>query len=247
MNNIRDPFSIRNKPSFSPAFQLLRQQSLQHAAHLSAEVQKTTVLTVQNAAQSVQHAAQTVHQAVLPAVELASDALEQMSSFSIPGNVPSFSAASRHLENQNWGARFGQKDLPLYKDKPYYSNSATGRRRIMRRKRFVALIVVLLLAAWWLGVFSFDGVKLPDSIKSGGPRAQSAVNWDERREKVKEAFVDSWAAYERDAWGNRPHPTISIFGLTASQARISTAPSASRARTWARRAWAGSLSTLSTP
>jgi hypothetical protein len=190
MNTIRDPFSIRNKPNFNPALQILRQQpfllAAQNAAHsLSSEVQKT----VQNV----------VTPAVDSAVEVAQETIEQMS-FSVPKNVPSFTSAHRDLENQVWSARFGQKDLPLYKDKPYYSNSVTGKRKVLRRKRFGLLLAALVFGAYWFGLFSGEGVKLPTSGKV--MTTKGVVDWDQRREKVKEVFVESWAAYERDAWGN---------------------------------------------
>lgn len=231
MNTIRDPFSIRNKPTFTPAFQLLRQQSLLHAKLISNEVQKT--------AQTVQTSV------ILPAVdsakELATDALEHMSSFNIPGNVPAFAAASRRVENQAWASRFGQKDLPLYKDKPYYANSTQNKRRIMRRKRFLLLLVAFGVAAWWFGVFSADGVKFPDSMGlSGEKKLGSKVNWAERRDKVKETFVESWAAYERDAWGSLFssrlfHPS----DIADMQVRTFTIPLRRRASRWDSRALAG--------
>jgi len=199
MNTIRDPFSIRNKPNFNPALQILRQQTVRHvhaaqnaAQSFSEEVQKTTQSVVIPAVDS----------AVESAKEIAKDTLEQMS-FSLPKNVPSFTAGQRDLENQAWSTRFGrqQKDLPLYKDKPYYSNSATVKqRRMVRKKRFIVLIAALVLGAYWFRLFPRQDVTPPVTGKP--PPLQSAANWDERRERVKDVFVESWAAYERDAWGN---------------------------------------------
>ncbi|KAF8543559.1 glycoside hydrolase [Trichophaea hybrida] len=204
MNTIRDPFSIRNKPNFNPALQILRQQPLllaaQNAAQsLSSEVQKTVQNVVTPAVDS----------AVESAKGVAQETIEQMS-FSVPKNVPSFTSAHRDLENQAWSARFGQKDLPLYKDKPYYSNSATGKRKMLRRKRYGLLLAVLVLAAYWFGIFSGDGVKLPTTGKV--TTTKGVVDWDQRREKVKEVFVESWAAYERDAWGSDIYSPISKTG-----------------------------------
>ncbi|KAI5857878.1 glycoside hydrolase [Tricharina praecox] len=134
-------------------------------------------------------------------------------SFSLPKNVPSFTAGQRDLENQAWSTRFGrqQKDLPLYKDKPYYSNSATVKqRRMVRKKRFIVFIVALVFGAYWFGVFSRDGVKPP--VIGGKPPLQSAADWDARREKVKAVFVESWISYERDAWGSDIYAPISRSG-----------------------------------
>jgi hypothetical protein len=183
MNNLQDPFSIRNKPNFAPAFQLLRQP------HLSSEVKKTARETV----------IPVVNSAVESAKQIAKNTIEDMPSFSIPKNIPSFTASQRDLEDMAWGSRFGrQQDLPLYKDKPYYSNSATGKRRVMRRKRFIVLIAALCFAVYWFGLFPRDRVKLRPRKPIQMPEV---VDWDQRREKVKKAFVESWAAYERDAWG----------------------------------------------
>jgi hypothetical protein len=215
MNTLRDPFSLRNKPNFNPALQILRQQSpiLQSPILQSAQKAAQQITSeVQNAAQQITSEVQkTVVNVVTPAVdsavesakEVAKETIEQMS-FSIPKNVPSFTASQRDLENQAWSARFNQqKDLPLYKDKPYYSSSATAKRKTMlRRKRVIAIVVFLVIAAWFFGIFSGDVVKLPTAIKT--TNTKGVVDWDERREKVKEVFLESWQAYERDAWGELP-------------------------------------------
>lgn len=203
MNSLHDPFSIRNKPTFTPALQILRQQPLLHIARgaaqsISSEVQHTVRNVVTPAVDS----------AVESAKETAKETAQQMS-FSIPKNVPSFTSAHRDLENQAWSARFGQRDLPLYKDKPYYSNSAASQRKtMMRRKRVVILLAALAFCAYWFGLFSKDGVQLPaaSTIMTTG---RSPVDWDERREKVREVFVESWAAYERDAWGKAASLSLS--------------------------------------
>jgi len=243
MNTIRDPFSIRNKPKFNPALQILRQQTVRHvhaaqnvAQSFSEEVQKTTQSVVLPAVDS----------AVESAKEIAKDTLDQMS-FSLPKNVPSFTAGQRDLENQAWSTRFGrqQNDLPLYKDKPYYSNSATVKqRRIVRKKRFIVFIVALVFGAYWFRVFSRDGATPP--VTGRKPPLQSAANWDERRERVRDVFLESWAAYERDAWGNAApfhnpsasHSPASDLTMLSGrpQAPIYTTPSARAAGRWATRA-----------
>jgi hypothetical protein len=239
MNTIRDPFNIRNK---SPAHQLLRQPLLQAAQsaaqNISTEVQKTTQTVVLPA----------VGSAVESAREIAQETLDQMS-FSIPKNVPSFQSAQRNLENQAWASRFGgQKDLPLYKDKPYYTNSSVVKRKMLRRKRVFVLLGALLFAAYWFGVFSGNGVKMPttERITPAG-----VVDWDERREKVKMVMAESWAAYERDAWGNALLYALLFFsapianGLTVIgrllQDPTYMAPSAEPAGRWALKLLGGSL------
>ncbi|KAA8897205.1 glycoside hydrolase [Sphaerosporella brunnea] len=134
-------------------------------------------------------------------------------SFSIPKNVPSFHSAQRDFENQSWAARFGrQKDLPLYKDKPYYNNSSAVKRRMgLLRKRVILTVAALLFFAYWLGVFSGDGVTLPTNLRKPSVFSEK-VDWDERREKVKAVMAESWAAYERDAWGSDIYGPVSRTG-----------------------------------
>ncbi|TGZ84482.1 family 47 glycosyl hydrolase [Ascodesmis nigricans] len=115
-------------------------------------------------------------------------------SFNMPKNVPSFTSSQRDLEDKVWAAAFGQKkDLPMYKDKPYYTRSQgiNSRRRMMRRKRVFFGLGVLLALAWWVGLFS-GGM--------GGKRS-GEVDWEERRQEVKKVMQESWKAYETDAWG----------------------------------------------
>ncbi|KAI5795206.1 glycoside hydrolase [Geopyxis carbonaria] len=131
-------------------------------------------------------------------------------SFSVPKNLPSFTASQRQLEDKVWSATFGKpKDLPLYKDKPYYSRtSAQERRRSRGRKRFGGVIAAVVLGAWWFGLFD-------SLLGSSIPQSKSATNtdtWEGRRERVKEVFVESWAAYERDAWGFDEYHPISKGG-----------------------------------
>jgi hypothetical protein len=181
MNPLRDPFSVRNNPRFSPALQILR-QPFQQVHTISSEVHKST-------------------QSVLPAVNSAKEAakktLEQMS-FTLPKNVPSFTSSQRELENKAWNLAFGRgKELPLYKDKPYYSGSVTGKRKSRQGKIFaLAMAGALLFAIYWFGLFNGDGLNLRVHVMK-----DASPDWNARREAVKEVFVESWTAYERDAWG----------------------------------------------
>src|SRR5271163_4608408 len=115
--NVRDPFSLRR----SNALTILRGAS-QAAANITQGVLGTGA----------------------QAIESGKQAVEDMSSFSIPKNVPSFTNPQRELENRVWGASgvtarsthanggvmsgmqnrmegfFREnRDLPMYKDKPY--------------------------------------------------------------------------------------------------------------------------------
>ncbi|KAF9576596.1 mannosyl-oligosaccharide alpha-1,2-mannosidase [Mortierella alpina] len=47
---------------------------------------------------------------------------------------------------------------------------------------------------------------------NSGAYAKDAPIWEERKNRVKEAFVHSWAAYRRDAWGKDEYHPISKYG-----------------------------------
>ena len=103
---------------------------------------------------------------------------------------------------------FGDKrELPMYKDKPY--NYSASRRSVpfyQRRRVISGVILTLFGLAYWFGLFTSSTVK-PKAHKNsttswswlGG--SEKSVDWDYRREKVKEAFILSWDGYEKNAWG----------------------------------------------
>lgn len=145
-------------------------------------------------------------------------------SFSMPRNVPNFNNPQRSVENGNWGSsgsyrakngtRIGGKlenffdrgQLPMYKDKPY-NYATSGRQKSWYQRRWVlgGLLCTLLGLAYWVGVFS--GRSRVDHVNSGGSwawsrrSASSNIDWNDRRERVKDAFVLSWDGYEKYAWG----------------------------------------------
>lgn len=100
-----------------------------------------------------------------------------------------------------------KRELPMYKDKPYNYAGSKRYTPIYQRWRVVAGAVLGILAlVYWFGMFSPSAEKTKTSKSSksswswlGGQ--QVAVDWDERREKVKEAFILSWDGYEQNAWG----------------------------------------------
>jgi hypothetical protein len=110
----------------------------------------------------------------------------------------------------------GQK-LPMYKDKPY-TYGARRPRKLYRRKRvlFGGLLVVLLVI-YWLGIFgSGSGISLEERKKSALGWLKkgdgTVVDWDARRERVKQAFVLSWDGYEQYAWGQDEYHPVSKHG-----------------------------------
>lgn len=139
-------------------------------------------------------------------------------SFSIPQNVPDFSASVREVENRLWAAKgkASDRELPLYKDKPYgidYSHKRT------KKKRKVLMLLAMAGAIFYL-LYRFGN---PDSEGSAGPgknikdylpflKSKPKVSWDERRDAVKTAFQRSWHGYEKYAWGKDVYKPISKTG-----------------------------------
>ncbi|KAK6508935.1 mannosyl-oligosaccharide alpha-1,2-mannosidase [Arthrobotrys musiformis] len=168
--------------------------------------------------------------------------------FSIPRNVPSFTNPQRQSEDSYWASsgsvhkstgvqnriggifKTGTSDLPLYKDKPYYSSTAStyGYRRRKRdlflRKRVAVFALIFIGAIYWFGFSSsptVDDTDLDfDTPPPSSPENDNSVRknagswftdkkttkvpekvWLERRERVKDAFLLSWDAYRTYAWG----------------------------------------------
>ena len=97
----------------------------------------------------------------------------------------------------------------MYKDKPYSYAASQRKTAFYGWRRVMVALIVVLLALAYLGLV-FIPSNAPEEIKrgrpstwtwlSGGSGAQ-VTNWEDRRERVKEAFVLSWDGYEQYAWG----------------------------------------------
>ena len=102
-----------------------------------------------------------------------------------------------------------KKELPMYKDKPYNYAGSRKYTPFYRQKRVISgAILIVIGLAYWFGIFSPSVVKSKsrDTNKSAwdwlsSPTTPALVDWDERREKVKEAFMLTWDGYEQYAWG----------------------------------------------
>ena len=103
------------------------------------------------------------------------------------------------------------EELPMYKDKPYNYSPSQRKPLFYQRWRLPLTLLAVIGALLYLsGAHS----KIPESTmiyKKGGDKSESsfgvfgkkkaAANWNERRERVRDAFKVSWAAYEKSAWG----------------------------------------------
>ncbi|GME45288.1 putative endoplasmic reticulum mannosyl-oligosaccharide -alpha-mannosidase protein [Neofusicoccum parvum] len=117
------------------------------------------------------------------------------------------SAGGPHTMTDRLGGMFGDgKELPMYKDKPYNYGGSARRGWFRRRRSLVFGVLAFFVFLYWFGLFSGSeekkggaGSSLFSGIMSSRPSA--VVDWDERRERVRDAFKLSWEAYENYAWG----------------------------------------------
>ena len=100
-----------------------------------------------------------------------------------------------------------KRELPMYKDKPYnYAGSRRNTPSYQRWRIIGGVILGMTALAYWLGMFSSPTITPKRKSTSKGSWSwlggqEAAVDWDERREKVKDAFILSWDGYEKYAWG----------------------------------------------
>lgn len=103
------------------------------------------------------------------------------------------------------------RPLPMYKDKPHFAP-----RRTAPRKKWRPLLALLGLSI--IAYFFYNQPNIPRWQRSGGydkgaalwnwmqtlddsSASEKHVDWNARREKVREAFQVSWEGYEKEAWG----------------------------------------------
>ena len=111
-----------------------------------------------------------------------------------------------------------EEELPMYKDKPYNYASSERRLPFWRRQRLLLLLVgVAIILIYFAGTSKrlsrpqappSDGGKEKTTwnLLSGMSKGKhSPPNWDDRKERVKDAFKISWDAYEKHAWGGSSH------------------------------------------
>jgi len=103
--------------------------------------------------------------------------------------------------------------LPMYKDKPYnYSPTAKKPAFYRQRRLMLGLFALLVWILYWTGAFSKheDHLDHPNKPwwaedKKTKISKKSTQLWNERREKVRDAYRISWKAYEEHAWGRIVH------------------------------------------
>ncbi|KAF2156847.1 glycoside hydrolase family 47 protein [Myriangium duriaei CBS 260.36] len=108
-----------------------------------------------------------------------------------------------------------KNSLPMYKDKPYAYPGSHRRGPWFRRKSTLAGLALSVFALlYWLGFFSSGSVSTPSRGRkpSGSSAKGGKVDWTARAEDVREVMRDSWAGYEKYAWGYDEYHPISKNG-----------------------------------
>ena len=102
--------------------------------------------------------------------------------------------------------------LPMYKDKPYTYAASRRLQPHWRRKRSWLVVAVLVLTGlYFFGAFAGDSDTLSASkwnwAKTQEPTGNK-VDWNSRKDRVREAFELSWDAYARYGWGKLSSPDV---------------------------------------
>lgn len=179
----RDPFNLRKAPPSALAY-------------------------LKNAASNAQKATEKAAEAVTETVQAATERVKDADmSFKLPQAIPNFDSAQRKFEDHVWNKFNGdEKGLPMYKDKPTsYGMKRSGGR--WGKKRIAVVALIIFGALYWLG-WSGGGEagESGESEKKGSwiPGTQTGkkgVDWNTRRESVRDAFLLSWKGYEEHGWG----------------------------------------------
>ena len=179
----RDPFNLRKAPPSALAY-------------------------LQDAASRAQKATEKAAEAVTETVQAATDKVKDADmSFKLPQAIPNFDSAQRKFEDHVWNKFSGdEKGLPMYKDKPTSYGVKRGGGR-WGKKRIAVIALVVFGVLYWLGWAGsgesgegVDGGKKSSwiPVKQGGKKG---VDWNTRRESVRDAFLLSWKGYEEHGWG----------------------------------------------
>lgn len=106
----------------------------------------------------------------------------------------------------------------MYKDKPYFAPRRTGPRSRRRKVAYSGMCFVVLACIWYYLVGDIVLGEIGVRTRNPGKEAElwewvqeldegesklkgGSVDWEARREKVRDAFIVSWDGYEKYGWG----------------------------------------------
>ena len=94
----------------------------------------------------------------------------------------------------------------MYKDKPYSYSASRRTLPFYQRWRIIGgAILTLLVLAYWTGVLSSGTTAAKEKASTRNiwrwTSKTTSLNWNARREQVKDIFIQSWDGYEQYAWG----------------------------------------------
>jgi Glycosyl hydrolase family 47 len=137
-------------------------------------------------------------------------------SFSIPQRLPDFSNQDRR-QYENWNhvsrnSHIRQNSVFTYKDKPFYGGVHPARRKHWyTSKWFFGGLGVLVLFYLMHRLVPGTQQEFEEELLRT-PQGQGAVDWEARRERVKDVFIYSWKGYVDHAWGKDEYRPISGTG-----------------------------------
>lgn len=134
--------------------------------------------------------------------------------YGLSQSTESDTSASAKLNNFFGGGR----DLPMYKDKPYFQPRRTAPSRAGKRILYIffGLFAIAFLYVFWgtwrsprtivsAGGTEEDLWKWVQNLDAEESKTSKKIDWEDRRRKVKDVFVVSWDNYEKYGWGRCIH------------------------------------------
>ena len=230
--NSRDPFNIRNSLRGTSPSSIIQPRTSRAAI--------TTPFSVQEEKRETSDPKAQVHRTSIGSTVSSAGASASGQTgmpHAVARNVPAQSDPQRRYEENVWassereqgrraqngytngyvdkiGSMFGREKtgLPMYKDKPY-SHASVKRKSLITWQRFLmAFVLALILLYWWASSSA--------ALNEGGSRKTwwrgnsqpKGIDWNARREKVRDIFRTSWSAYEDHAWGFDEYRPLSKRG-----------------------------------
>lgn len=103
--------------------------------------------------------------------------------------------------------------LPLYKDKPNdYTPRVNKRASVKERRKIMLYKGTILLIAFYVCFYVGRYLKTEVFPEQFQDSKNEFSNWGEAQLKVKQAFKDSWAQYEKYGWGTDEYHPVSKKG-----------------------------------